>query len=366
MTAHGQRTRWLLPLLALGLSLSPARAGIWRSHTLDRLNARLHGRLVDHTHNHGADNRIWSEALHEKRDLYVYLPPGFDPHQCYPVILWLHPLILDEQFFASDFAELFDEAMACGRLPPAIVAAPDGSLSGRPSFLHPREGSSFFINSNAGNYEDYVVHDVWGFLVEHYPIRPEREAHVLFGVSMGGFGAFNLGIKYRERFHVVIGIVPPLNLRWVNCHCRYTSNFDPACWAWRTYFTGNEVVGRYALVFTIRSGQLIDPLFGRGPQVVAEVSRENPIEMLETYHVCPGELAMYIGYAGKDNFNIDAQVESFLYRARQLGLEVAVGYDPHGRHLPPAMRRLTPAALDWLAPLLRPYSPAPVCASRDR
>jgi hypothetical protein len=66
---------------------------------------------------------------------------------------------------------------------------------------------------------------------------------------------------------------------------------------------------------------------------------------------------MYIAYAGRDQFNIDAQVESFLYRARQRGLDVGVGYDPAGRHDRATVRKLYPGILAWLRPRLEPYSP---------
>src|SRR5262249_32351824 len=33
---------------------------------LERANRRLHGTVIDYTHNHGADRRIWSAALCEK------------------------------------------------------------------------------------------------------------------------------------------------------------------------------------------------------------------------------------------------------------------------------------------------------------
>ena len=60
-----------------------------------------------------------------------------------------------------------------GQLPPAIVAAPDGSLKGVSGYMSP---GSFWINSPVGGrFEDYLMRDVWDFLFEHYPIRPERE-----------------------------------------------------------------------------------------------------------------------------------------------------------------------------------------------
>jgi hypothetical protein len=70
---------------------------------------------------------------------------------------------------------------------------------------------------------------------------------------------------------------------------------------------------------------------------------------------------MYVCYGGKDQFNCDAQVESFLYLARQRGLCIGVGYDPRGRHDVPTVLRLIPALFEWLHPLLAPYSPPGPC-----
>jgi S-formylglutathione hydrolase FrmB len=312
--------------------------------------------VVDRTHNHGVDRRLWSPALCQKRDLYIYLPPGFDPGQFYPGILFLHGFMEDEHAFLQYVVEDLDRSIATGRLPPVIVAAPDGSLNGTASYF---SAGSFFINSKAGRFEDYIIQDVWGFLTSRFPIRPEREAHVLAGDSMGGFGAYNLAMKYPDLFKVVVGIFPPLNLRWVDCHGRYMANFDPCCWGWRTEVDrGHEVIGRfYAGLITIRLKKVVDPLFGRGPEAIEAVSRENPIEMIDRLGLQDGVLEMFVGYGGRDEFNLDAQVESFLYRAKQRGLGVSVAYDPQGRHNPSTAKKLFPAMVDWLAPRLVPYSP---------
>jgi S-formylglutathione hydrolase FrmB len=322
---------------------------------LERVNRNLAGHVVDYTHNHGADRRIWSAALQHWRDLYVYLPPGYDPHQRYPLIIWLHGFAQDEKSFLRYVVQPLDQAMACGKLPPAIVAAPDGSLEGHLCFM---SAGSFFLNSKAGAYADFLMHDVWDFLMQNYPIRPEREAHVLAGVSMGGGAAYNLAIKYRDRIKVVVGIFPPVNIRWVDCHGRYMRPFDPACWGWRTDFSGKlEVVGRFYGVVVIRLKSVVRPLYDIGPQTAAEISLDNPIEMLDRLDLREGELCMYVAYGGRDQFNIGAQVESFLYRAKQRGLTVAVDYDPNGKHDFATAAKMIPGILDWLAPLLAPYSP---------
>jgi S-formylglutathione hydrolase FrmB len=326
------------------------------THSLDRVNRRLQGHVVDYTNNHGADRRLWSPALGQKRDMYVYLPPGFDPHLQYPIILFLHGYAQDEAVFLNEVVERLDRAMVEGRLPPAIIAAPDGSLRGLDCLL---SAGSFYLNTKAGNFEDYLVGDVWNFLVRNYPIRPEPEAHALVGISMGGGAAFNKAIKYPDLFRIAVGIFPPLNVRWEDCRGRYMANFDPDCWGWRSDFARpHSVVGRFYGVFTIRLGQVMGPLYGRrNPDTARLVSPENPIEMLDLYDVRPGRPEMYVAYAGRDQFNIDAQVESFLYVAKQRGLEVGVGYVPNGHHDRATALKLLPGVLNWLAPRLAPYSP---------
>jgi hypothetical protein len=346
---------WLAAALLLGGAVVAPAAGPFTIARLNRVNARLCGRVVDYTHNHGVDRRLFSPALGEKRDLYVYLPPGFDPQQRYPVVLWLHGMAQDEYSFLDKVVELFDRAIVKGEIGPVIIAAPDGSIDGKPSW---NSAGSFFVNSNAGNFEDYIVHDVWNFLTAHYPIRPEREAHVLAGGSMGGFGAYNLGIKYRACFKVVIGIFPPLNLRWVDCCCRYRAPFDPCCWGWRQCLNPNEVLARLNCgLIPVRQKQLTDQLYGRGPHVIHQVSRENPIEMIDRYELCEGELSMYVGWGAKDEYNIDAQVRSFLYLARERGLTVTAEVDPQGKHNMATGVRLFPGVIRWLAPQLAPYCP---------
>jgi S-formylglutathione hydrolase FrmB len=344
-----------LVLFALLLVADPAPACLPGPVAARLVKRRLAGQLVEYTRRLGVDRRIWSPSLQQWRDLDVYLPPGYDPCRRYPLLLWLHGISQDEESFVHQALDDFDEAIACGRLPPMIIAIPDGSARGRPKFFGT---NPLFLNSKLGNFEDYVIQDVWGFMLRNYPIRPEREAHVIAGISGGGGAAYRLAIKYRETFGVVFGLMPPLNTRWLDCRGRYFGKFDPNCWGWRTDVNrGREVVGRFlAGAVRIRLRRLVYPLYGRGPETIEELSRENPIEMIDLYGLHPGELAMFVGYGGRDQFNMDAQVESFLYRARERGLCVAVKFLPHGRHNWRTGQRLLSAALCWLAPQLAPFN----------
>jgi S-formylglutathione hydrolase FrmB len=348
----------LLVVLALGAggpaSARPLERWFHPADELARVNRSLHGRVVDYTCNHGADRRIWSAALGERRDLYVYLPPHYSPHKQYPLVIYLHGFGQDEESFLK-FVNLFDGAMACGKLPPFVIAAPDGSIRGKPSLLN---AGSFYVNSKAGRFEDFVIQDVWNFIHERYPIRPERGAHAFVGGSMGGFAAFNLGIKYREVVGVVAGVLPPLNLRYLDCRGRYFAPFDPNCVGWRDELKPFAAIGRFAGgLVVVRERRMTDPLFGRAPDTIAKIAAENPAEMLATYDVKPGELEMFVGYAGRDEFNLNAQAESFLYLAKCRGLCVATVYLPNGRHNTETGKKMIPYLNEWLAPRLAPYAP---------
>jgi S-formylglutathione hydrolase FrmB len=350
-----RRTPWIAVALLVSLTGSSPALHPLRRGELDRVNAGLAGRVLDFTHNHGADNRIWSAAVGQKRDLYVYVPPGFDPCKQYPLVLWLHGHAQDEFAFLRNVIGPFDRAIASGKMPPVILVTPDGSIGGRDCLLN---STSFFLNSEAGRFEDFLMVDVWNFATSHFPICPQREAHAIVGISLGGGAAFNKAIKYPAYFRHVAAIYPPLNLRWQDCRGVYRANFDPECWGWRTDFVHRRtVVARfYGIPFRLRA--ILNPLYSRrNPETLPAIIRENPVEMLDLYDVPPGLLEMHVAYGAKDEFNIDAQIESFLFVARQRGLEVDVEFDPNGRHTRRWAQLFLPGVIDWLAPRLRPFAP---------
>src|SRR5438046_2584035 len=125
---------WIASVLFLGLIwVGGTEAFFLGALMLAKTNHELHGQILDFTHNHGHDRRLWSPALGEKRDLYVYLPPCYDPTKRYPLLIYLHGANQDEEFFTCG-AKLFDKAIVEGKFPPVILAVPDGSLKGRPSW----------------------------------------------------------------------------------------------------------------------------------------------------------------------------------------------------------------------------------------
>jgi pimeloyl-ACP methyl ester carboxylesterase len=334
---------WLATMWSNALGLGQAPNFLLGPCQVQRVNHRLHGQVVGFTRQGLKDYRIWSPALGQKRNLIVYLPPGFDQKKRYPLVLFLHGAAQDEGFFLQSVVKQFDTAIHDGKMPPAIIAAPDGSIHGRATLF---DLASFWADSKAGLFEKYLMVDVWDFLHENFPLRVEREAKAVIGVSMGGSAAMRLGIQYRDRIKAVICVMPLLNLRYCDCHGRYRSKFDPQCYALLDDYRGMSPLGRRRF-FTLHNFDLYRPLFGRGRSAIEGMSRINPLELMEREGLRPGELDIYIGYGAKDEFNVAAQVESFVYFAKKRGIEMQVDVDPHGGHNLQTGRRLMPRMAEW-------------------
>jgi S-formylglutathione hydrolase FrmB len=333
----------LLALAALVLGGSPVLAQCRVEHGRC---ARLSGTLVDFTQNGRCDRRIYSTALCECRDLYVYLPPGYDPKGSYPLLIWFHSYTTDEREFSEHVVPVIDRAIAAGELPPLVIAAPDGSLHGDHHFV---ALGSWFVNSSRGRFEDYVIEDVLGFMEKNYAVCRDRSGRALAGFSMGGHAAFNLGMKHRDKFKVVAGVSPALNLRYGGCNCRYMTDFDPNCDYVRADYNPHEVVGRfYCGTVNVRAWELLGPVFGNRCEAPARLSQENPLEHLTRLPIRAGDLDMYIAYGKSDEMNIDAQVESFLYEAAKHGIQPTVKSDPRGVHAIPYMVGELPGLCAWL------------------
>jgi S-formylglutathione hydrolase FrmB len=86
------------------------------------------------------------------------------------------------------------QMMENGEIPPMVIAMPSDGLWGDGSGYVPHDGR---------NFEKWIVEDVPQAVVENIPSVSENSSLFISGLSMGGFGALRLGIKYREKFKAV-------------------------------------------------------------------------------------------------------------------------------------------------------------------
>jgi putative tributyrin esterase len=125
-----------------------------------------------------------SQALGKHVTYEVILPEvGTGP---FPVLLQLHGLSDDQSMWIQKSNLVRHVADY-----PLIVVLPDGGTSG---YLNWRSGERLWRQ----HYEDFLIEDLPAHLGRHLQVRSGPWA--IGGLSMGGYGAMRLGLKYPERF----------------------------------------------------------------------------------------------------------------------------------------------------------------------
>jgi len=122
----------------------------------------------------------------------IFLPPSYDSDakRRFPVLYFLHGLGENEQVLLnSDGWQIIESAWTQKTLGEFIIVAPAA-------------GRSFYVNSRDGKvrYEDFFIREFIPAIEGNYRIRAERRSRGLDGISMGGYGALRLALKYPQMF----------------------------------------------------------------------------------------------------------------------------------------------------------------------
>src|SRR6267378_7053214 len=156
------------------------------------------------------------------RDLYVYLPPGYERgEERYPVAWCLSGftgrgrMLLNDNPWMPGIGDRMDALLAGGLAKPMILALPD-------CFTH--LGGSQYVNSPAlGDYEDHVVQELVPLVDQRYRTLASRDHRGVIGKSSGGYGSLILGMRHPGVFGAVVCHSGDLLFE----HC-YKRDFGPA------------------------------------------------------------------------------------------------------------------------------------------
>ncbi len=138
-----------------------------------------------------------------ERDLFVYLPPGYEGSEDrYPAAYLLHAFgenaeqlvqpPTDGRRWAPPIEDVLDPVFARIGTAPLIVVIPDGWT---------RYGHGQWVDSPVGgNFEQYVLHDVVAHVDGTYRTIASSRSRGVFGFSSGGFGAWHLASRNPDTF----------------------------------------------------------------------------------------------------------------------------------------------------------------------
>ncbi len=170
-----------------------------------------HGARLVHLH-------VESQAVGRELGVNVIVPPHVAPRGDRPLLVYLHG--------RGGYEGTFNDAVFRG-LPSlhghrgVVVAFPAGGVHG------------YWHNRRDGDWDSYVVDEAIPLVVRRFGIDPQRIA--IGGISMGGFGAFDIALHHPGRFCAVGGHSPAL---WFDGSETAPGAFDDAA-----DFERNDVVG---------------------------------------------------------------------------------------------------------------------------
>jgi enterochelin esterase-like enzyme len=137
--------------------------------------------------------------------LYVYLPPGYDAHpkRRYPVVYLLHgypggPL---DWFRAAEVQDQMDALLRYHLVQPMVIVAPNANGG----WLHDSE----MLNQVDGpQVETYLTRTIVAAIDARYRTVPARSGRAIGGMSSGGYGALNLGLRHQATYAVILSMMP--------------------------------------------------------------------------------------------------------------------------------------------------------------
>jgi len=133
----------------------------------------------------------------------IYLPPSYsiDTNQRFPVIYWLHGGFGYQADGGRTALLPFAVAMAAGKMPETIIVVPQALPSG------------WYVNSKDGArpVEDVLIKDLIPHIDATYRTIADAKTRGIEGMSMGGYGALHLGLKYPTVFGVISAIAPAIH-----------------------------------------------------------------------------------------------------------------------------------------------------------
>jgi S-formylglutathione hydrolase FrmB len=171
-----------------------------------------HGARVEHV-------TVHSQAVGRKLGVNVVVPAKTRPRGERPLLVFLHGRGGSDETFVGNEA-VYEGLAKLGRKAP-IVAFPDG---GDHSYWHDRA---------EGDWGKYVMREVIPAVERRFGTDPHLVA--IGGISMGGFGAYDLALLHPQRFCAVGGHSPAL---WFEGGETAPGAFDSAA-----DFNRNDVVG---------------------------------------------------------------------------------------------------------------------------
>jgi enterochelin esterase-like enzyme len=148
-----------------------------------------------------------SKAMGQVREYGVILPPDYSSHpeKSYPVVVLLHGGHDDARAWHDKIGILpvLHHLYQQNKLPPVIVITPDGN---------DRRGSSplfdpDYYDGTNGRVGTLIGSELPNIIKARYRTLKGPQFWAIGGLSSGGWGALNIGLRHLDQFHILVANV---------------------------------------------------------------------------------------------------------------------------------------------------------------
>lgn len=138
---------------------------------------------------------VKTNNLKGRGDICVFVPP-VEKAENLPLVILLHG-VYGSSWVWTQKTGVHRTALNMiqnNEIRPMVIAMPSDGLWG--------DGSGYLAH-NQRDFEKWIAEDVPNAIIENIPSVSEKSERFISGLSMGGFGALRLGVKYADRFRAV-------------------------------------------------------------------------------------------------------------------------------------------------------------------
>ena len=170
----------LMVLLSLGLCLAVGNSALAGDIFSDAAASKSLGRDVKFT---------------------VYLPDGYaEGAGPFPVVYLLHGATEDENTWRvkGGVVQTLDGLIKRGLIRPSVVVMPTAGPA------------SWWANGTADKAESAIIEDLMPYVESRYKVANDRKGRAIGGLSMGGYGALNMSLRFPAKFCAAAVISPAI------------------------------------------------------------------------------------------------------------------------------------------------------------
>ncbi len=244
---------------------------------------------------------LFSHALGVRKRLLVYLPPSYqrETGRRYPVAYYLHGAWgAEDNWVALGRIDRTMDSLVTAGLPEMILVLPDGDdgwyttwnalnniASCRADTVRREPADTYCVTWP--KYDEYIARELVAHVDSTYRTRADRGHRGIAGLSMGGYGAISLALRYPDLFAAAASHSGVLSPRYAGPApytppTRYAAAVDtirrrysPALWSLMRPVFGGDTIGWRARDPAVYARHLVASR-ARAPALFVDVGRDDP------------------------------------------------------------------------------------------